>query len=313
MTMNTSLFARKLLTLSGTLYAVASLAPPEYLDPLNRVTARMVGALPGFFAGPLAVSGPFVTVGNFTVRIIPECTPLFVLILYVSFVLAYPASWKQRGWGLLLGIPSLVLGNLLRLAFLLFLGIRFPGLFEPGHVYLGQFIMILLVCLVSVSWVRWIHEPYETHGLLAFFMRFLAFSPLLLLAWLCLNRGYVLLEDRLIRFVFSLFGYRMVMPRTHGLYYHTFNVAVFCGLMFSLRSFWGARGIKALAGGLLLLSLLHLLVRLGNVLATGFGIPPALGIGNALHLFGLYALPLLLWFRFIERGPSGPGPLPTRI
>ncbi|MEW6664929.1 MAG: exosortase H [Thermodesulfobacteriota bacterium] len=306
-------FATRLLVLSGVLYAAASLAPPHYLDPLNRLTARMAGSSLGLFTGAPSVHGPLLTLSGFTVRIIPECTPLFVTILYVSFIVSYPAPWKDRALGLLLGVPALVLVNLLRLVVVIFLGRHYPRLFEAGHVYLGQFLMVLTVCLMSLAWLPWIHESPGTRLHASFLIRFFASSPLLFLTWIYLNKGYVLLGDRLISLVFSLFGYSLVMPRSHDLYYHTFNLALFGSLMLSAPSFPGLRGIKVLAGGLLLLCSLHLLVRVGNVLATGFGMPPALGIANALHVFGMYALPLLLWFRFIQRGPAGAARVSTRI
>lgn len=305
----TRLFAVKLLGLSGILYTVASLAPPQYLDPLNRITADMVGTFLGLFAGETRVSGSFLTLRGFTVRIIPECTPLFVLILFVSFILAYPATWKDRGWSLLLGIPVLILANLLRLVLLVSLGVKYPGLFEVGHVYMGQFMMVFLVFLVSLVWVRQVHELQWTSGPLAFLIRFLALSPLFFLAWLYLNKGYVMLGDRLISLAFGWFSYRLVVPRTHDVYYHTFNLAVFCTLMLSTRSITSPGRIRGLVAGLLLLSSIHLLVRLGNVLATGFGIPPAIGIANALHVFGMYALPLILWIGTIRRPQDVPAAL----
>jgi exosortase/archaeosortase family protein len=240
------------------------------------------------------------------VRIIPECTPLFVVILYVSFIASYPADWKHRGRGLLLGIPVLIAANLLRLALLISLGVKYPGLFEAGHVYLGQFVMVFLVILVSMVWIRQIHEPQWSSGPLAFLIRFFALSPLFFFAWLYLNKGYVMLGDRLISFAFGLFNYRLVIPRTHDLYFHTFNLAVFCSLMLSTRSVSSPVRIRALAAGVLLLSCMHLLIRLGNVLATGFGIPPAIGIANALHLFGMFALPLLLWLGSIRHPHTVP-------
>jgi exosortase/archaeosortase family protein len=261
----------------------------------------MVATLLSLVGGETRVSGSLLTLSGFTVRIIPECTPLFVLIVFVSFILAYPATWKDRGWGFLLGILVLIAANLLRLALLISLGVKYPGLFEVGHVYLGQFVMVFLVFLVSLVWVRQIHEPPGSSGSLAFLIRFLALSPLFFLAWLYLNKGYVMLGDRMISFAFGLFDYRLVIPRTHHLYYHTFNLAVFCTLMLSTRSVSSPRRIRALAAGLLLLSSIHLLVRLGNVLATGFGIPPAIGIANALHVFGMFALPLILWIGTIRQ------------
>ena len=52
-------------------------------------------------------TGDHIVIETLTLHINHECTGIFVLMLFASFVLAYPTSWRARLVGLGIGLPAL--------------------------------------------------------------------------------------------------------------------------------------------------------------------------------------------------------------
>ena len=121
---------------------------------LENITASILGFLLRIFGMDVVVSGNTVTlVGHITLKIIDECTAMFGSIVYLSCVLAYPADFKKKVIGIVLGIPCLYAINMVRLIILAFVGVLSPGIFEFVHTYLWQTIFIVFVIVVWLIWV----------------------------------------------------------------------------------------------------------------------------------------------------------------
>jgi len=94
------------------------------------------------------------TIGSTSIQIVPDCTPLFPMLLLAGGVLAYPAPWKDRIIGLLLGTSTLWVYNVVRI-FLLIAVMRYaPDQFDLVHVYLWQTLTILAVVGCFLWWAR---------------------------------------------------------------------------------------------------------------------------------------------------------------
>jgi exosortase/archaeosortase family protein len=118
-------FGIKFALMCGILYALANYLPPAlFSDPLNRHTAAMAGFLLSLLGLEVAVRDVLIWGQGFSIRIITECTAVFVAILYASFVLAYPATLRQKALGLLYGLPILMVANLLRLVLIYLIGLK---------------------------------------------------------------------------------------------------------------------------------------------------------------------------------------------
>lgn len=103
-------------------YAITRLTPSTFA-PLNNYTAATLGFLLQLLGMHPIVEGELLSTGGFSVKIIDECSALFVFILFSSFVLAYPTSFKNKAIGLIFGIPSLFVVNTLRLTAVFFAGL----------------------------------------------------------------------------------------------------------------------------------------------------------------------------------------------
>jgi archaeosortase B (VPXXXP-CTERM-specific) len=100
------------------------------------------------------VQGEDVLLGNFSLKIVEECTAVFASLIYVSCVLAYPTSLKNKLVGIGFGIPVIQVVNLARLVVLSFTALYYPGIFEFVHTYIWQSIFIIFVIVIWLIWLE---------------------------------------------------------------------------------------------------------------------------------------------------------------
>ena len=122
---------------------------------LNAATAEVTG----FFLKPLGmttrVSSTIVSLPNFSVEVVGECTGLYEMLIFLAAMIAYPAGWKKKLVGAGLGIPFLYAVNIVRMIFIMVVGNWSPKTFDFMHLYFWQVAMILII--VS-AWVLWIEK-----------------------------------------------------------------------------------------------------------------------------------------------------------
>lgn len=223
-------------TCSLSLFAFSIWLPESAFEWLNENTAHMSACCLSAFGMHPVLHGRALSQDGFAVSVITECSTLYMGILFFSFVAAYPSALRQKLTGLPLGIAVLHAANILRIAAVFAIGVKSPGLFELVHVYFGQVLMVLFVLAVCLAWLSMGSEPAPRSGdLFAFVIRFIAFSSIPFLLWLALNKEYVKLADHVVSGLFSLFGYRLAMKHQHAVYYQTFNVVTFTGLVLATR------------------------------------------------------------------------------
>ncbi|NQE46804.1 hypothetical protein C5S31_12360 [ANME-1 cluster archaeon GoMg2] len=121
---------------------------------VRHVTALILGAIFSLVGLDVVVRGDVLTINGFSMEIIDECTAVFSSIVYSSCVLAYPATPKQKGLGILFGVPSLYAINLLRIFVLALVGMHNPEMFEFMHVYLWQASFIIFVVVLFLIWLK---------------------------------------------------------------------------------------------------------------------------------------------------------------
>ena len=98
-------------------------------------------------------SGPVVSLSSFAVEIKNNCNAIYEVGLYTAAVCAYPASWRDRLLGMLLGAGVLYVVNVLRLMTLLTVGLLYPSWFEVIHLYVWQ---TLFLVVATACWIAWV-------------------------------------------------------------------------------------------------------------------------------------------------------------
>ncbi|RJR22840.1 MAG: exosortase H [Nitrospiraceae bacterium] len=282
------------------LYAIIYSLPPSFTGPVNENVAATLGLVLHGFGIPVTVVNDIVAEGALAFRIVPDCTPLFTSGLFLSFVMFYPATYRQKAMGLLTGIPALYLGNLARLTATFMISRYERRLFDIVHVYLGQVFTMLLVLIVCIIWLKWLErkEPEQSMPVKAagFLGRFALISVTLFLLWGKVHYGYIWFLDRFVLFGFSLFGYHVPLAHHTLYYYETFSIVVLISLFFSLRWLQAAVRKRWLVTGLGIMMFTHLLHRIDNVFMAYFTFTGFHGADLILLVIGQYLLPALLWF-----------------
>jgi archaeosortase B (VPXXXP-CTERM-specific) len=128
---------------------------------LMAATAEITGACLGFLGLATRVSGRIVSLPNFSIEVVGECTGLYEMLIFLAAVIAYPAGWKKKALGAALGIPLLYLINIVRMVFITAVGNWSPSTFELMHLYFWQVAMILIIVAV---WVLWIEKVVHREG-----------------------------------------------------------------------------------------------------------------------------------------------------
>jgi exosortase/archaeosortase family protein len=90
---------------------------------------------------------------NSTWLVTTECTAIFIMLIYSSFIMVYPASWKDRGIALLVGIPSIFGANILRLYVMAWIDYLNPQYSEFFHNYMWQVVFIVMVVFMWLIWI----------------------------------------------------------------------------------------------------------------------------------------------------------------
>jgi exosortase/archaeosortase family protein len=82
------------------------------------------------------------------------CNGLEAVFLLLAGILAFPASWRQRGAALMTYLPLLFIVNVLRVLMLLFVMSQYPAHIDLFHYQIGQGIMVVFVMIFWVHYVR---------------------------------------------------------------------------------------------------------------------------------------------------------------
>jgi len=98
---------------------------------------------------------------SFAVSIEAGCNAVEACIILVAAIMAFPAPWKYKAWGLLAGIAAVQVVNVLRVISLFYLGQWRMDVFEFAHLYLWQALIMLDVLFVWLVWMRTLPHPVQ--------------------------------------------------------------------------------------------------------------------------------------------------------
>jgi len=118
------------------------------------LTADVTGFLLTLFGMSVNVSGRVVSLSNFSMEVIGECTGLYEMLIFLAAMIAYPANYKKKLIGAGLGIPLLYVINIIRMIFIAIIGNWSPKTFDFMHLYFWQVAMILIILSVWILWIE---------------------------------------------------------------------------------------------------------------------------------------------------------------
>jgi len=122
--------------------------------PFTGLLARASVFLLGLTGTETQASNTLIVSPRFVADIKAGCTGIEPIIILVSAIFAFRASWKAKCYGAFLGILILQGVNLVRIVSLVYLGINHPQYFSDAHTFIWQIVIIALSLLLWTLWAK---------------------------------------------------------------------------------------------------------------------------------------------------------------
>lgn len=126
----------------------------EYLDFIRIWTADIAVFFSKVTGMKAEADGTLLVLKNMDFEIIHECTGIFALMIYFSCTMAYPTKWKNKIIGIAIGFPFIMIMNIFRIIFLIYVADYHQSMFEYVHSYLWQGTFIIFVMLIWLLWIE---------------------------------------------------------------------------------------------------------------------------------------------------------------
>lgn len=115
--------------------------------------AQVCGFILSFLTDEVSVRGAYISGNLFSVEIARGCDAYRICALLSAAILAFPASFKLKAWGLALGLLWLNLLNFFRICSLFFIGGYFYSHFQSSHEI---YFPIFLIAMTVAAWIIWV-------------------------------------------------------------------------------------------------------------------------------------------------------------
>jgi exosortase/archaeosortase family protein len=121
-------------------------APGHLLAPVATLAASLVQPLVRLAGIEALRHGALLYVpGTFAYEVVIGCTGLLPVAVLVVAILASRGARAALRRGLLVGVPLLLMLNLVRLAHLFYLGVRAPEAFPVAHAWIWDGVLVMAV------------------------------------------------------------------------------------------------------------------------------------------------------------------------
>jgi len=96
------------------------------------------------------------SVTGFSIQVVRGCNAIDVVLILLSALLAFRATWKHKLVGFVAGFAAIQALNLVRIISLFYLGQWNKIWFEWFHLYLWQALIVLDAFVVWLLWLRYV-------------------------------------------------------------------------------------------------------------------------------------------------------------
>jgi exosortase H (IPTLxxWG-CTERM-specific) len=131
------------------------------VEPFTGGVARASGTVLDLLGQDVTMHGTVIQGSRFAVNIRNGCNGVEAMLIFLAAVLAFPAPWRSRLLGLVLGTVAIQIVNLVRVVALYLTGAYFPRMFDASHTVIWQSVVILFSVLLWIFWANRLAEPAE--------------------------------------------------------------------------------------------------------------------------------------------------------
>ena len=131
-------------------------ATTRLVTDIEVATAVVASALMNLTGVVATRAGTLINVPGRELSIGPDCTGISIAVLFVSLVAAYPAKVSSRIIGVLAGVITVIVANLLRLVAVAQISRAPDAVFYTAHDFLFQIGMVAVALVVWAYWLSFV-------------------------------------------------------------------------------------------------------------------------------------------------------------
>ena len=150
-------FVLTYILLMGLFVILIGYKPVKTVLDINGVYTRMIVYFSYLALKPFGIvqgiDGSVITLKGLALDVRFGCNGLEAFMIYSVAILAFPARWLLKTFGVVVGFIVLQVVNILRIAGLGLTGIYLPQYFHYAHIYVAQGMMIAVAFVLFLVWV----------------------------------------------------------------------------------------------------------------------------------------------------------------
>ena len=156
------------LLIQGVLFTIELLRPVQeaVIIPFTQGIAHISAWLIQLFDSAVSSQGKIIrnSENGFAVAIEAGCNGVEAVIILIAAIVAFPAPWRSKVVGLVLGFVAIQVLNMVRIISLFYLGQWNITAFQWAHLYLWQALIMLDALVVFLIWIRTLPPRQVAHA-----------------------------------------------------------------------------------------------------------------------------------------------------
>lgn len=133
-------------------------------NPINNGYAKISSLLINMFGESTVVSNEIISSKFFSLAVKKGCDAIAPMILLFMSIIAFPTKFKWKVPGVILGIASLVILNIIRIVSLYFIGKHFsPKVFDIMHIDIWQILFLVFTVFLWLMWMNWMRNKMQSN------------------------------------------------------------------------------------------------------------------------------------------------------
>ncbi len=129
---------------------------------LIRFNTYTSGRIISWFEEGMIIYKSSILSDKFSIRVIFDCCAIEPVLIYTSAVISYPLRVKSKIIGLILGIPTLLIINIIRIISLYFFGAYYGHLvMQRMHLDVWQVLIIIISLTLFLFWIYYVGKKTQ--------------------------------------------------------------------------------------------------------------------------------------------------------
>jgi exosortase H (IPTLxxWG-CTERM-specific) len=124
------------------------------VEPFTGGVAVASGATLRLLGEEITRDGTVLRTPRFAVNIRNGCNGVEAMVILLAAIVAFPAPWRARLFGLVLGAVGIQAINLVRVVALFLTGAYLPRFFDASHTVVWQSLVILSAVVIWIFWAQ---------------------------------------------------------------------------------------------------------------------------------------------------------------